>query len=181
MSASIYQEHTKEILERLFSPELVEKEWSIWKDAKDRWRNRQSYAPRLDIAVGPFNLTSENRHRDTTAIRGFERHPVISHLIEIGREQNNGDFNYNINPRCLLAIEIEFSGSSKHILGNFTNASMMGLIGLVIGPVEKYAKISRVGDYFRTVRELEKAPPELFSNTVHMECEEFSELLQSYL
>ena len=35
----------------------------------------------------------------------------------------------NKNPRCLLSVEVEFSGSSKLIMGDFTNAGMMGHVG----------------------------------------------------
>ena len=38
-----------------------------------------SYAPRLDIAVGPFNPTFQDRERDANAIRSV-RHPLVQML-----------------------------------------------------------------------------------------------------
>jgi tripartite-type tricarboxylate transporter receptor subunit TctC len=44
------------------------------------FRDVNSYAPRLDVAVGPFNPTSERREEDANRIRNFD------HLLSIGSE-----------------------------------------------------------------------------------------------
>ncbi len=181
MSASIYQKHTEELLKIIFAADSVKREWSIWDNASDGFRRINTmYAPRLDIAVGPFNTTTQNKHFDTTAIRSFNGHPLIASIIVKGQEENQ-NWQYNNNPRCLLAIEIEYSGSSKHILGDYTNASMMGHIGVVVSSAKNYEKISRVGEYVKTLRQLEKAPADLFCNTVHYREDEFEAVLRSHI
>lgn len=181
MSATIYQSHMENLLKQIFLAENVKREWSIWNGAEDGFRRTNTtYAPRLDIAVGPFNTTTENKHADTTAIRDFNEHPLIASIILKGQEENQ-NWQYNNNPRCLLAIEIEFSGSSKHILGDYTNASMMGHIGVVVSSAKNYEKISRVGEYIKTLRQLEKAPADLFCNVVVYEENEFEGLLTRHI
>ncbi len=118
MSAIGYQKRMEELLKLIFPADSVKREWSIWNSARDDFRRtKKMYAPRLDIAVGPFNTSTENRHFDTTVIQNLNRHPLISSIILEGKKKNQ-KWQYNKNPRCLLAIEIEFSGSSKHILGD---------------------------------------------------------------
>ena len=118
IQGSIYQ-----ALAALFDPGLVKLEWSVRKGAADVFKDKASYAPRLDMAVGPFNLTIQNREKDANAIWNF-RHSLIESLEAEVSKQNNGGVYANRNPRCLLAIEVEHSTSSKHILGAITNASM---------------------------------------------------------
>lgn len=181
MSATIYQNHVENLLKQIFSAENVKREWSIWQDAEDAFRRaRTTYAPRLDIAVGPFNITTENRYIDIDTMRGFNEHSLIQEIILKGQRENQ-NWQYNNNPRCLLAIEIEYSGSSKHILGDYTNASMMGHIGVVVSFAKNYEKISRVGEYVKTLRQLEKAPADLFCNTVHYREDEFEALLRRHI
>lgn len=181
MSATIYQSHVENLLKQIFPHENVKREWSIWNGAEDGFRRtKTTYAPRLDIAVGRFNTTTENRHADTAAMRVFNEHPLIEAVILKGQEENQ-NWQYNSNPRCLLAIEIEYSGSSKHILGDYTNASMMGHIGVVVSFAGNYEKISRVGEYVKTLRQLEKASVDLFCNTVHYREDEFETLLRRHI
>jgi hypothetical protein len=99
-------------------------------------------------------------------------HPIIKRIVK--REP---EFAFNPNPRCLLAVEIEFGGSSKHILGDFTNASMMGLVGVVIAPPDNFEKASRIYRYVGFIRNVHKAPAGLFRNLVLFQTDEFLRLL----
>jgi len=157
---------------------VAEIEWSISKDATDRFR-RTKYSPRLDIAVGPFNITDEDASKDAEKIRHAGRLPLVKALEEIGRSQNPG-FKLNCaNPRCLLAIEIELNKGSKYMLGDLTNASMMGLIGLVIGSKKTVRWLEQVGQYVRRVVDVKKAPRDFLSNVVCLERSELMKLLEN--
>ena len=170
MLASGYQERVTEILGRVFGNQTVIPEWSVAKDAADMFHGRGTYAPRLDIAVGPFNITP-NVEDNLRAIDSRAEHPLI-------RQMRTRIESPNPNPRCLLAIEIEFSGSSKHILGDFTNASMMGWVGVVIGNSENTEKIRRVGNYAALLHALGKAPS-LFRNVLTFQDSEFLKFVSS--
>ncbi len=164
----VYQEIIYQCLNRHF-PGEVRKEWSVSAGATDAFRHRSIYAPRLDLAVGPFNTKIENlpETHSKISIYGFV-HPFVQRLI--AKEQN---LQTNKNPRCRLAIEMSFSGSSKHILGDCTNASMMGLIGIVIAGRKTYHKVSRILNYARLIREVGKAPADLFNNLVVFSLDDF--------
>ena len=177
MGAEKSQKKAYILLSGIFGEDLVHSEFSIGTDATDVFAGKKRYLPRLDLAVGPFNVSTQ-KDVNSRMIRAASDHPLIVRIIDIARQQSGGNFTANVNPRCLLAIEIEFSGSSKHILGDFTNASMMGFVGLVIGPSdEEYMnKIRRVSEYVRTLRVLEKTPSNLFTNVACMDVDEFFDL-----
>lgn len=63
----------------------------------------------------------------------------------------------------------------------YANASMMGHIGIVVSSTKNYEKISRVGEYVKTLRQLEKAPADLFCNTGLYREDEFEELLRWHI
>lgn len=164
-------------LTNLFDSGLVHSEWSIRKGATDTFNEVASYAPRLDIAVGPFNTSREGRDRDAAAIRGF-RHPLVGRLKDEIAAQNHGAVYDNRNPRCLLAIEVEHSTSSKHILGAITNASMLGFLGVVVGSAQHIAKVRRIHTYACKLKEVEKAHADMFANVVCFDDLEFLNLLK---
>lgn len=163
MSASAYQRTAAQSLGRHFDHVLLE--WSIVRDATDTLNpDVRRYAPRVDIAVGPFNTTPGGDlaiHEGLLPQRLRERFAVLPP---------------NRNPRCLLAIEIVFSGSSKHIMGDMLNAGALGLYGLVVGAEPVMPKINRIREYVRVLADLEKLPA-MFRNVATMSTAEFDALI----
>jgi hypothetical protein len=163
MSATEYQRLAEARLRRHFAD--VRLEWSVVKDATDALRaNIHRYAPRVDIAIGPFNTTPGSDARIDEA------------LLPRSLRQLFSDRPVNPNPRCLLAIEVVFSGSSKHIMGDTLNAGAHGLYGLVVGAELLMPKIQRIGTYLQVLADLEKLPP-MFRNVVALSTAEFEGLL----
>jgi hypothetical protein len=132
--------------EGVLPPELVAPEWNAPKEAADTFGDVVPYVPHLDIAVGPFNTTFKRRNQDADAIRSF-KHAVVRRLKKAIWDQNHCGIYKNRNPRCLIAIEIEHRTSSKHILGGITNASMLGLFGVVVGSAPYIEKVRRIHAY----------------------------------
>ena len=170
MKAKSFQEKLKQTLEGYFSE--VEKEWTVSKNATDTFSaNSKRYSPRLDIAVGPFNVTQGNRKDEIERKFSNEIPRKLKTLL-------NG-LSQNPNPRCGLAIEISFSGSSKHILGDITTASMMGLYGLVITNNKTSEKANRIFEYVKTLKGVGKMPGELFENVRVVKYSKLSRLLKN--
>jgi hypothetical protein len=152
MGASDYQRVTEAALRRHFAD--VRLEWSVVTDATDALAaDINRYAPRVDIAVGPFNTAPGPDPR------------INGGLLPEGLRALFDDRPPNPNPRCLLAIEVIYSGSSKHILGDMLNAGALGLYGIVVGREALMPKIRRIGLYLEVLAQLEKLPW-LFRNVV---------------
>ena len=150
----------------------VKKEWRITKNATDTFSiNTDVYAPRLDVAVGPFNVEEGNKVNDMTRIFSNCAPQGLKNLVESNALQKN------VNPRCVLAIEIVYSGSTKHVLGDITNASMMGLYGFVIASRDMFNQLKRIFEYTKIIKRVDKAPEELFSNVCIILDNEFLERL----
>ena len=161
MLASEYQRLAEARLKRHFDDVRVE--WSVVRDASDaQQRDIRRYAPRVDIAVGPFNTTPG----PDSAI---DERLLPRRLRQVFSQRPR-----NPNPRCLLAIEVVFSGSSKHIMGDTLNAGALGLYGLVIGTEARMEKIQRIGKYLEVLADLEKLPP-MFRNVVSLSTSEFED------
>lgn len=162
MRANDYQPQAADRLRRYFDE--VTTEWSVVKDATDAFRRDvHRYGPRVDIAVGPFNTTPGPDSEITERLLPRELRELFA------------DRPMNTNPRCLLAVEVVFSGSSKHIMGDMLNAGAHGLYGLVVGADVRMTKIKRIGKYLELLAELEKLPP-MFRNVVALSTAEFESL-----
>jgi hypothetical protein len=113
----------------------------------------------------------------STRLRGPDANINDDLLPEALRELFDGRPS-NPNPRCLLAVEVCYSGSSKHIMGDMLNAGALGLYGLVVGDERHMPKIRRIGRYLEVLAELGKVPW-LFRNVVTLSTAGFDDLLLS--
>ncbi len=143
MTVEEYQELLEEKCHQIFKQIQLEKEWSISLGRED------IYAPRLDLAVGPFSYgTKKLGNKFDLMMTDYEVY--INEFIKfhnINIEKSNlpkADFqkikDNNINARCFLAIEIENKVGQKHLIGGAINACSMGRIGLFIGWNERTYK-----------------------------------------
>jgi len=174
MSAStVFQNIVVEKLRDHFSE--VEKEWRITKDSTDLLAvNADVYAPRLDVAVGPFNVREEDKVEMVDTIKATFTEEAPQELKNIVESES---LRQNRNPRCTIAIEIVYSGSSKHILGDITNASVMGLYGFVVASSSTFDKLKRIFEYSKVIKQVGKVPEDLFSNVCVISDEKFLRLL----
>lgn len=169
-SSKSFQNEIVEKLSRHF--EDVKMEWRITQDATDAFSaNVDVYAPRIDVAVGPFNVSDGNERNNIANEFENSAPQNLKNLIESNSLQKNN------NPRCMLAIEVVYSGSTKHILGDITNASMMGLYGFVIAHNDRIDEVNRIFEYTKIIKAVHKAPNDLFSNVKVISTNEFLELL----
>ena len=161
MAATEFQTRIKPLLEQHYPQVLLE--WPVYKNATDPFqRNISQYYPRTDIAVGPFSID----HGHNTDINLNLVNPALERKLRLLHR-------HNPNPRCLLAIEVVFSGSSKHILGDILNASAIGLYGIVVGTPEMLPKIKRNMEYLKKLAEVGKLSPLPFQNVLIMDTTEF--------
>lgn len=157
-------------------------EWDVAKDSQDDF-TRRLYSPRLDICVYPTN--TNRRGAGNADIRGaFENsRQLMTTLHGVShRRQEPYDLvmrGSNINPRCFLAIEIENSGSKKHMLGDIINAAYLGLFGIVVAVgTEKHRSFARILDYLKFCVAVGKAQ-ERFENVLLFEADELLEALNA--
>ncbi len=171
--SSLCEKKLAEILRKHY--DQVVSQWSTSKDASDAFkRDEYVYAPRPDIGVGPFSIEPGNKFEDI--VRDFENKTPRQ------LKDRLSPLNPNKNPRCLLSIEIVFSGSSKHILGDITNSSIMGLYGVVVTTRETHDKVMRVFKFLKKVKD-KKIPSgpmtlQLFDNILIIETKDLLKLLQ---
>ena len=160
-----YQKDLKTVLSRFFPGETVV-EYFIPKNARDQFgREVGVYLPRLDVAVGPFNETDGDAH-ERIKNEYFEKAPQFLRNITNGLSQNK-------NPRCALGIEVVYSGTSKHILGDMLNSGTIGLYGLVLVAEDMYSKVARIQEYVRVVKGMRKLPGEFCSNVRVLKADDF--------
>jgi hypothetical protein len=174
-----YQESTKVILDRIYRE--VEIQWHPFLGV-----GRDMYAPRIDIAVGPFAIERRRFEERYTELL-LETKPFIESLIECHNQnldatEQRASFDtigfFNLNARCLLCIEIEDSGSRKHCLGNLVNASSLGRIGLLIARSEEILRtFVRQRVYLRFLADVEKNSFRT-DNALVLSAEQFDECLR---
>lgn len=153
-------------LKKVFSKDLITPEWNASKNSNDDFNNKDYYAPRVDIAIGPFN-TNRDLDRNNAKFDSLVQENIsllqklyeISHLAENHEYINFRDFvsTLNPNPRCFIAIEIENTKDAKRSLGDIVNASVMGKAGIVIPLGEdKYRLFYKIKKYFHYLEQVGK-------------------------
>lgn len=148
-SAQEYQVLIFGMLKEIFGEEMVKSEWdSVTYDG--HFQNHKSvYAPRIDIAIGPFNSYGDlDIGNDRTAV--MKKHLLVERLNE------RYEISWNNLSRCFLAIEIVFSGSSKHIMGDFLNATSTGAIGIIVSRGKSHDKAKRMLGYLTRLEDYKR-------------------------
>jgi hypothetical protein len=177
MRSTEYHEKIYHIFQNIFGEKNVEKEWDSVKYDPHLSSHKTTYAPRHDIAVGPFNDYSDlDCGIDNT--KCMQSHPLFKSLFRdkfvAGCELKDV---WNSFSRCFIAVEIEFNGTSKHIMGSIINASVSGSIGIVIGNRKNIQKIWRIYHYIGRLEELERLQLRTLGNLVIFEENEFLDLI----
>jgi GNAT superfamily N-acetyltransferase len=169
-SAEEYQKQVIKMLKEIFGNEVVKKEWdSVTYDGHTH-NHKLVYAPRVDIAVGPFNSYADlDIGNDRTAV-------MKNHLL-VKRLEDKTKIVWNSLSRCFLAIEIVFSGSSKHIAGDFLNATSTGAIGLIVAHRKVYKKVNGVLGYFNRLEDFERVHANGLRNLMVFQDDDFLEFL----
>jgi hypothetical protein len=156
-----YENDIAKLLGIFFAHKIGEKEIRIRRGLKYRSeKGYRCYSPMIDITVGPFSeKRGESLWEDYDNLVEFSSE-LINDLLqqfranyqdfgrgffEIHERTLPNDFrsflstseDVNWNARCFMAIEVENSGSKKHLLGDMLNVSVSGRIGIVIGYNDK--------------------------------------------
>jgi hypothetical protein len=129
-----YQKETVIALRSL--GEEVCEEWNVAKHSQDDL-TRAQYCPRLDIAVGPFNIDRKVDHNIQAINSAYNEHKGFLDDLKSKAAYCGKGFGANANPRCFMAVEIENRTTRKHRLGSILNASALGKVGIVVGWDEK--------------------------------------------
>lgn len=182
MKSIDYQNEVFQLLQNIFGKDLVFKEWDSVKYDGHTSNHKLVYAPRLDIAVGPFNsLANLDIGSDKAEI--MRKHPLTKILCKefLNDREDLGNI-WNKFNRCYLAIEIEFNSNSKHALGSLINASVSGALGVIIVETFKKKKeLERLENYVKRLEGLELIELNSLRNVIIFEKNEFMEFLLNLL
>ena len=175
-----YQNQLVTNLRNIFGNELVVPEWDSVRASLHSGDHKIVYAPRHDIAVGPFNSLL-NFDIGTDATKPMQSNPFTRRLYrDYLRERDTLRRCWNSLSRCYLAIEIEFSGSSKHLLGSMLNAVVSGSIGIVIVNETNIQKAIRMSNYLMRLEDFEKVKLNVLRNLIIFDRDDFLKLLLDF-
>ena len=191
------QREIKNLLNSKLTGENVSaiEEWNIAKNSNDDLNFKTHYSPRVDVAAGPFMINRGTPVELEKLNNAFNDNKILIEEIKSNGETFNdlnqsnnptistrsNNFSYNENPRCLIAIEIEHSGQGKHLIGDITNASILGKIGLIVPTTEaKYRSFQRIMKYLEFAQTNEKMRNNVFNNIILIKSEKLIETLERF-
>ncbi len=146
----------------------VQPEWVPFaqKETGEEW---SYYSPRVDIAVGPFDTVGGSKEILNAAEKDALTNFLKMHTADV-----------NPHPNCLVAIEIGYTGSRKHRMGDVVNASLIGHTGIIVAKDERtqrsYLRIQEYMDYYNRHH---ASPFSLCANVLIMTVNELADMLAS--
>jgi hypothetical protein len=190
------------LLNQIFGEENVIPEWDVAKNSTDAYK-RDLYCPRVDFAVGPFNINANVNQNQRLINRMYYRYEAFIEQLksksdkrfkELTLDQNISrrqkvyvsllparESALNENPRCFLVVEIENKTSRKHRLGSLVNASILGKVGIIIAWTPKvfqsFIKILKYLDYAHEVGKQKRT----INNVLVVEKDDFYEICNEYI
>ena len=179
MLAKDYQDRIASILKNIFAASSIRTEWDSVKYDSHSGNHGIVYAPRHDIAVGPFN-SYWDLDIGVDKTKTMMRHPFTKKLYkDILRYRDPLRKIWNSRSRCYLAIEIDFSGTSKHMLGSIINASASGSIAIYIVKKTGNDKAIRLSNYLMRLEDYEFLKFNMLRNLIMFNDDEFLEFLSA--
>lgn len=172
LTADEYQNSVVSLLRETFPENQVKKEWdSIVYDNRRKNSHKTLYSPRIDVAVGPFNDYTDARN-------GNDETAVMKNSLLVRRLNERYDIQWNDLSKCFLAIEVIFSGSSKHVMGDFLNATSAGAIGIIVSRGKEHKKAMRIIKYLRSLEDSKRIEKRAMRNLMIFSDIEFLEFLE---
>lgn len=175
-----YQNQLITHFRNIFGDEFVQTEWDSVQYDIHIDNHRRVYAPRHDIAIGPFNSYVDlDIGADRT--KQMQLHPFTKRIYEdYLQDRETLSKLWNSRSRCYLAIEIEFSGSSKQMLGSIVNASVSGSIGIVIVKKANINKAIRLCNYLMRLEDFGYLKMKMLRNLTIFEDDDFLRFLSNF-
>ena len=159
----------------------AKKEWRVTKERTDGYDGKLLYAPIIDIGIEPFLIHYVTPLEKSKLEKAFSENKILIEKIK-RRGKIFDEFEPNMNPRCLIAIEIETSGSRKHLLGDIINASIFGKIGLIVPTNEKnFKSFERIMEYLQFAQKNKKIKNKVLNNVILIKSDELIEVLKNDL
>ena len=172
-----------------YNTDEIKKEWDVTKCSRDGFRRGGSeggiYAPRIDIAIGPFNIdfNSDNLYKMKCEYKKYDK-LFLRGVISKGSVLSDEDeIVCNQNPRCTVAIEIANHSEIKRIISDIFNASVIGKIGIFVHDNDKKSETAshRLLNYFKLLQYNRKVDDKILKNVVFIKSEDMISTLKESL
>jgi hypothetical protein len=143
-------------------------------EVKRQWpalqgESRDKYSPRVDVAVGPFATGILRFETEYDQLAGYSSREIDALIVAYRENLDDQDIELavpsgwrelnkaNRNARCFVAVEIERSGTRKHMLGDVVNACSLGRVGMIVPwDGESMLAFLRIAKYFGFLGDKEK-------------------------